>query len=648
MGKRTKRISKSLPAPAPQPPETLRPRTWLVYLLLFFAIFTVYGQVAHFGYVNFDDPEYVSGNNHVRAGLTWAGAEWAFQSTAAANWFPLTWLSNMLVYQLFGPAAGWHHLANVLFHALASLLLFAAFHRMTGALWRSAAVAFLFALHPLHVESVAWIAERKDVLCGLFWFLTVWCYAHYVDRPSGWRYALVVLAFCGGLMSKSMIVTLPCVLLLLDIWPLRRPWRMALVREKLPLFALAAGVSLITYISQRHGNAVRSLSSLPVGERIGNAILTYLRYIVRTIWPSNLAVYYPYSHQWSLWELLSAGTILVGVTVLVVRLFGTRPYLAVGWFWYLGTLVPVIGLVQVGGQSSADRYTYLPTVGLTIMLSWGAADLVARYPSVRMPMIGAAVAACAACLVLTWIQIGYWANSGTLFQHAVQVTRNNYIAENNLADYYLTEKRNEDARAPVMEALRVNPYYPEAHINLATILRRTGQLEQSQTEYLNALGLQPENVDAHSGYGALLLQQNRFREALREFQKVVELRPDYAEGHYNLGRVLAAVGRGDQALAEFSVAVRLQPDLAEAHHSLGVALATQGRLNEALAEFAEESRLNPGDAGVHNYLGMLYASVGRLDEAIAQYTEALRLQPDFAAARQGLAAANAKRAQSPR
>jgi tetratricopeptide (TPR) repeat protein len=648
VGKRARRATRVSPAPTELPADSApvepnRAREWCVYLLLFLAVCAVYGQVRHFDFVNFDDPEYIGGNNHVRAGLTWSGLVWAFQSTAAANWFPLTWLSHMAAYQLFGMDTGWHHLVNVLLHALASVLLLAALRRMTGAFWPSAFVASLFALHPLHVESVAWIAERKDVLCAFFWCLSMWCYARYARQPSMARYGFVALAFCGGLMSKSMIVTLPLVLLLLDLWPLGRPRRLALLWEKAPLFALAAGVSLVTLVSQGQGHAIRSLSSLPVGLRVENALVTYVVYIGRMFWPAKLAVYYPYSHALPAALVASSAVLLAGITLMTLRWFGRFPYLAVGWLWYLASLLPVIGLVQVGGQSSADRYTYLPTIGLTIMLAWAGVDLVKRYPQARSGVIVAAAAAVCLCVALTWRQAAYWANSGTLFQHAVDVTQRNYIAENNLADYYLTEMRTADARAPVLEALRLNPNYPEAHVNLATILRRTGQMRESETQYQEALRLQPINVEAHAGYGALLLEEGRANEALGEFAQVVELRPEDADGRYDLGRVLAAVRRGDEAMAQFSEAIRLRPDHAEAHHSLAVALAGRGRLNEALAEFAIEARLKPRDAGIHNYLGMLLASMGRLDEAIAQYSLALRIQPDFAAARQGLEAAKARR-----
>jgi Tfp pilus assembly protein PilF len=648
MGKRSRRVRQARLSPAEgkaiEPAgERNRARVLCVYLLLFLATLAVYSPVRHFDFVNFDDPEYVTENNHVRAGLTWEGVVWAFTSSDAENWFPLTRLSQMADGQFFGLRSGWHHLTNVLLHALGSLLLFAALKRMTGALWRSAFVAFLFALHPLHVESVAWIAERKDVLCAFFWCLTLWCYARYAQRPGVGRYLLVLLGFCCGLMAKPMIVTLPFVLLLLDVWPLRRANRLAILWEKLPFFALAAAVSLVTYIAQRQGHAIQSFGYLPAGLRIANALVTYIVYIARMFWPAKLAVFYPYSHQLPAWRAVAAGIALAGITFLALRRFRSYPYLAVGWFWYLGTLVPVIGLVQVGGQSSADRYTYLPTVGLAIMLSWGTADLLKRYPRARTVVVVSALVACLACVVLTSIQLRYWANTESLFRRAVSVTTDNYIAHNNLADYYLSKLRNDEARRHVIEALRVQPNYAEAHVNLATILRRAGQTDEAEREYRVALSLQPRNIEGHSGYGALLFNQGRANEALREFWEVVQLKPEYAGGHFVLGRMFAALGRTDQAIPEFFEAIRLRPDDADAHHSLGVALLGRGRLSEAIAEFGAEAQLKPADASVHNNLGKLLASMGRFDEAIAQFSEALRIKPDFDAARKGLETTLARR-----
>lgn len=611
-------------------------------MLLAVVTLAVYSQVRRFEFVNFDDPEYVTENAHVRAGLTWDGMVWAFKSLEAANWFPLTWLSHMADCQFFGLRSGWHHWTNVLLHTLATLVLFAALKRMTGAVWRSAFVAFLFALHPMHVESVAWVAERKDVLSGLFWCAALWCYARYAERPSLQRYWPVLAAFCLGLMSKPMVVTLPFVLLLLDVWPLRRANRMSVLWEKIPLFALAAGESLVTFVAQQRGHALRSLGTLPFSYRLENALVTYVVYIFRMFWPMHLAVYYPYFHYLPPGGVAGAAVALAAISIVVVRRLRTETYLAVGWFWYLGTLAPVIGLVQVGGQSSADRYTYLPMIGLTIMLAWGVTEL-AKWPP--RALLAAAVAACLACVVLTCYQVSYWENSGTLFLHAVEVTRDNYLAHNNLADYYLIHRRNEEARVQVNAALHLRPGYPEARVNLATILTRMGRLSDAEREYHVALAFQPGNVEAHMGLGVALATEGRIQEALREFQNVVVLRPGYAEGHYSLGRVLASMGRAEQAMAEFREAVRLRPEHAEAHHSLGITLASRGRLTEAIAEFTAEARLKPDDANVHNNLGMTLAGVGLYDDAIAQFAEALKIQPGFVAARKGLESAMAKRGQ---
>ncbi len=627
----------------PAPSRPWLPDLWLCVLLVA-AIFAVYSQVRSYDFVQYDDPTYITGNSHVRAGLTSEGFAWAFTSAGVDNWFPLTWLSHMTDCQLFGLQSGWHHLMNVLLHALAALLLFAAMKRLTGARWPSAFVAVLFAVHPLHVESVAWIAERKDVLCACFWFLTLWCYARYVERPGAVRYALVLLAFAGGLMAKPMVVTLPFVLLLLDAWPLRRGWH---IREKLPLMAMAAGLSLATYLVQRHFGAVVALSAAPAGLRLENALLSYAAYIGDMFWPAGLAVLYPYPHAIPLWLCASAGLLLAGISLAVIRQFRGRPYLAVGWCWYLGTLVPVIGLVQVGLQSHADRYTYIPLVGLSIMAAWGGAELVERRPGTRMFVAAGALAVGAACLVVTWFQVQYWASTDTLFLRAAEVTSGNYIMHTNLAGRYLEQGRLQDARAEATEALRINSAHMLAHVDLATALSRMGQPGDAEVEYRKALSLDTSNAQAHAGLGATLAMEQRTGEALEEMRTSVRLQPDYADGHYNLGKVLAGLGRNPEAAPEFAIAVRLQPDRADWHDALAISLAAQDKLDEAANEFAVEVRLRPADAKAHYNLALALAQLGRLDNAIAQFSEALRLKPDFEAARRSLAIAESQR-QAPR
>jgi tetratricopeptide (TPR) repeat protein len=638
------------PAAKPSPPGSARrwwPDFWICLLLLA-ATLAVYSQVRHYEFVNYDDPEYVGNNLHVRAGLTAGGLVWALTSFDAANWFPLTWLSHMADIQFFGMESGWHHLTNVWLHAIDALLLFAVLKRMTGARWPSAWVAFLFALHPLHVESVAWVAERKDVLSAFFWFLTLWCYARYVERPGVGRYLAVLPAFCLGLMAKPMIVTLPFALLLLDVWPLRRvrlPWRWnsppgkALLLEKLPLLALAAGASVVTFLAQRHSGAVAPLVGISLALRLENGLVSYLAYIGDMFWPAGLAVLYPLPRALPVLGVAAAGLALAGISFAVARQFRARPYLAVGWCWYLGTLVPVIGLVQVGTQSHADRYTYVPTIGLAIMLAWGAAELVERLPRARNAVIAAAVGSCLACLAVTWFQIQYWASSETLLRHALEVTSDNFITHHNLADYYLQVNRNEEARQQDAEALRINPSYLEARLNLALALSLLGRPGDAETEYRRALELQPEGKQmavAHSGLGAALAAQHRTTEALPELQLAVRLKPESADGHYNLGTALAELGRNQEAASELAAAVRLQPGDAEAHHKLALALAAQGKQNEAANEFAAVAQLRPDDAVIQYNLAIALARAGRLDESIAHFSEALRLKPDFEAAREDL------------
>jgi protein O-mannosyl-transferase len=662
MSRHTEEVRKVRPKPAAEAsaPKPVQ-RWWLdlgICLLLLALTLAVYSQVRSYEFVNYDDPQYVGENVHVRAGLTVDGVAWALQSFDAANWFPLTWLSHMTDSQFFGMDSGWHHLTNVWLHALNALLLFAVLRRMTGARWPSALVAFLFALHPLHVESVAWIAERKDVLSAFFCFLTLWFYAGYVKRPGVARYLAVVAAFGLGLMSKPMLVTLPFVLLLLDVWPLQRaswPWNWPSARtllfEKLPLFAMAAGDSALTFLAQRQGGAVAPLAGIPLAFRLENGLVSYLAYIRDMFWPAGLAVLYPYPRTLPIAEVALAALALAGISILVARQLRARPYLAIGWCWYLGTLAPVIGLVQVGTQARADRYTYLPMVGLFVMLAWGAAELVQRLPRARNAVVAAAVLACAACLTVTWFQIQYWASSETLLRHTLEVTSDNFITHHNLADYYLQHDRTDEARREDAEAVRISPLYLEARLNLALALSRMGKPVEAETEYRKALELHPEGkllYVGHSGLGAVLATQHRTAEALPELQLAAHLKPDSAESHYNLGVALLELGRNQEAVSELASAVRLAPDDSEARQRLAMALAAQGKQNDAVSEFTAVAQQRPGDAVIQYDLAIALAQAGRLDEAIQHFSEALRLRSDFAVAYEGLQIAKAQRDASKR
>ncbi len=547
-----------------QPTRGFRPEL-LIYLFLLLATLVIYGQVRHYDFVNFDDREVILGNVHVRDGLTLAGLSWAFTSFYAANWFPVTWISHMLDFQLFGLDPGWHHLTNVLIHALSTLLLFAVMKRMTGALWQSAFVAFVFALHPLHVESVAWVSERKDVLSAFFWFLTLWAYLDYVERPKVGRYALVLVAFSLGLMSKQMIVTLPFVLLLLDVWPLRRG---LLVLEKVPLFALSIAASVVTYIVQRKSGAVLSLNSIPLPARAENALISYIAYLVNLIWPTGLSAFYPHPIKWPTWEVAGAGLLIVAVSAVVLRALRSRPYLAVGCFWYLGTLVPVIGLVQVGEQSRADRYTYVPLVGISIMLAWGMADVFKRWPRARTALAACSIAVCSVWVALTWVQIQYWKDSVALFRHALEVTSGNYLAHVNLAMVLAEQRNTNEALEHLYTAIEEKPNYADAHYNLGAVLGLAGRNDEAVAQFSETLRLRPNDPDVHYNLGNALVASGKMNEAAGEFDASVRLNPNFANAQFRLGGVLASLGRLEEAIPHLSEAVRLDPDLQQARQAL--------------------------------------------------------------------------------
>jgi tetratricopeptide (TPR) repeat protein len=541
----------------------------LIYALLLLATFATYAPVRHFDFVNYDDPDYVSNNPHVREGLTSAGLRWAITSGDAANWLPLTRISEMVDVELFRLDSGMHHLVNVGFHALAAILLFAFLHRATRALWPSAFVAFLFALHPLHVESVAWISERKDVLSACFWFLALWAYVRYAERPRWGRYLVVAAALCLGLMAKPMLVTLPFVLLLLDIWPLRRK----AIQEKISLFAIAAAAAVVTYLVQQGSRAVKTVSVFPIGLRVENALVSYAVYLGKLFWPSGLAVFYPYPHQIPLWEPVLSGLLLLGISALVLRVWQSHPYLAVGWFWFLGTLVPVIGLVQVGAQARADRYMYIPMVGLLIMLAWGAADALKRWPSIKPALMGAAAGICVACVFASSRQIQYWQDSETLFTHALDVTNGNYVAQHNLGLAIADQPgRLPEAIEHYKAALAIRPDSVEAHSDLGNSLSQMGDSQAAVTEYQAALRLAPDSAIPHNNLGNAFFRMGRLEEAIAQYKTAVRLKPDYADAYNNLGAALASLGRTQEAIAQFQAALRIQPDYAQARTNLDLAL----------------------------------------------------------------------------
>jgi tetratricopeptide (TPR) repeat protein len=706
------------------PQKTNLERPWLVSALLLLTTLAVYLPVVGLDFLTFDDDYYVTRNPQVTGGLTWAGLHWAFTHAHSANWHPLTWLSHMLDCQLYGLNPAGHHLTSLLFHAANAVLLFLWLRSLTRAFWRSAFVAALFALHPLHVESVAWVAERKDVLCAFFGLLSLWAYTRYARAKSEGRnpksegnpkaelrrdgsqsttaaaphhasrithqppnselrssifYLLSLICFALGLMSKPMLVTLPFVLLLLDYWPLQRlqpstrilhPSAISrLAVEKAPFLLLAVASSVITFVVQRKGDAVST--SLTLGERLANVLVSYARYIGKLVWPQNLSVFYPHPGQWPKWQVAASAALLLAFCVSVILLARKRPYLPVGWLWFCGTLVPVIGLVQVGAQSMADRYTYLPAIGLFIIVAWGTAEIAANWPQGRLALATAATAALASCALTSQIQLSYWQNTESLFRHAAQVTRNNYVAWNNLGGFLaehrqlrqadlcyraaiesnpsseeawsnlgatLTElNRKEEAVEAYETALRINPRFVKIHNNLAKALAAAGRLEEAQAQCREAAQLDPGSAEPHNNLGALLTREGKWDEAVRAFRQAIALDPGMHEARCGLGGALAKQGHYEDAVDELLGLLKVQPTNAPARLQLAGVLVTQGKTDQAVSEYAEVLRGNPKDATTHYRLALALMQQHNTRKAIEHYRAALEARPNSSDALNNLA-----------
>jgi tetratricopeptide (TPR) repeat protein len=522
----------------------------MIYFALAAVTLLVYSPMLRHGFVNYDDPDYITGNAQVKAGLTWPGIVWAFQSGHAANWHPLTWISHMTDCQLFGVNPAGHHLTNLLFHIADTLLLFLLLENLTGALWRSFFVAALFAWHPLHVESVAWASERKDVLSAFFWMLTLLAYTRYANESKAKSpkskafYALALILFACGLMSKPMVVTLPFVLLLLDFWPLQRfplsafrfPLFSRLLLEKIPFFALSLASCLITCRVQ--SGALWSSTALSFDFRLSNALMSYTRYISKIFWPTDLALIYPYPHYWPLAGVLGVAALLALLSVIFILQAGRFPYLPAGWFWFLGTLIPAIGLVQVGVQSMADRYTYLPSIGIFILAVWGANDLLNSRPQKIKIAALAGAAILTGCLICTSIQLNYWRNSVTLFAHTVQVTTDNYAAEDCLGKALENIGKNDDAEKFYAEAVRIEPDYAMAQFDLGMIQVGFDKTDDASNHLATAVQISPHNPVMQFDFGIFLAQHGEPDEAAAHFKAALADRPDFPEAQRQLNQIL--------------------------------------------------------------------------------------------------------------
>ncbi len=596
-----------------------------------------------FDFVNYDDQGYVTANPEVRGGLSVANARWAFTTGAMVNWHPLTWLSHMLDVELFGMEAGGHHLTSVVLHGLNTVLVFLLLNAATRAFWPSWTVAALFALHPLHVESVAWISERKDVLSTFFALLAFAAYGRYVRQPSAARYLAVGLALALGLMAKPMLVTLPFLLFLLDVWPLGR-WRPAaglsglrpLVREKLPLFALVALSSAITFIVQQRGGAMRSL--VGPSTRLGNAILSCTGYLERLVWPLDLTCFYPMQLPLPMGRVIASALGLLAVTALALRVGSRHPYVPVGWLWFVGGLVPVLGLLEVGPQVMADRYTYVPALGVFVIVAFGGAELARRWRLPSAALAGATAAMLVACFLLTRVQVSYWRDSRTLFSHALAVTTENYIAHTNLGAALAEAGESAEAIAHFEESLRIKPTFFHPRRALARELARTGRREEAVAQYREVARLIADDPQQLPALGATLLEDGEIAEAMPLFDQVVRLTPEDPKAHLNLGLALLKQGDAESALPRFAEALRLDARDAEAAYGLGNALAAVGRTDEAIVRYREAVALASERADVRNNLGVALADAGRDEEAAVQYREAIDHDPAYVDPRINLAA----------
>jgi tetratricopeptide (TPR) repeat protein len=729
---KSNRATKSPPAEPPPWRERLRSPPVLC-LLLAFVTFAVYVPALRNDFVNYDDADYVTSNPHVQSGLKWENIQWAFTTGHASNWHPITWLSHMLDCQFFGQQASMHHLVSLLFHIANTVLLFLLLRGTTGAVWRSVIVAALFALHPLHVESVAWASERKDVLSAFFFLLTLMAYARSRPAPRdneadlapgvksaslprrlpvgsalAW-YLLALLLFALGLMSKPMLVTVPFVLLLVDYWPLQRfqpasckfqrSTILRLIVEKLPFLALSAASCRITYLVQQKGGAVSTTISF--GARVANAVVSYVHYVLDMFWPNHLSVLYPHPGTWPILQVVASAVFLIVVTAAVILSLRKHPYLPVGWFWFLGMLVPAIGFIQVGIQCRADRYTYLPLIGLFIMLAWGVADLLVRLsateagelsspsdrdrvrgnralatPHLSQPSLVFVTGLClfsfAACAVVTSRQISYWRNSETLFRRAVQVTEKNYLAYNNLGFYlsnrghvaeaienyrksleikpdyedahnnlgyaYAGQKKYPEAIAEYEIALRIRPNHPEVNNNLGNALGDIGRVDEAIAHYLITLQQKPEHADAHNNLGVALAMKGQFDEAIQHFHAAMRYKPNDASAHSNLGNTYGMQGKFDLAIPEYMEAIRLNPKDNQAQNNLGITLFRQGKVDEAISHYRAALDIKPNDPQIHYNLGVAVLQQGNQQEALTHFTEAVRLKPDYAEAQTQLRA----------
>ena len=632
----------------PQAPVRYRP---IIGFLLVAVTLAIYWPATRFEFTNFDDPDYVSDNRMVQAGLTWTSIKWALTSTKSSLWLPVTRLTHLAAWEVFGANSGGHHLVNIVIHAINALLAFLVVERMTGAVARSAFVAALFAWHPLRVESVAWVAELKDVLAVSFWFLTMLCYLRFIKTRRMVDRLLLIGTYALGLMCKPMLVTLPFALLLIDVWPLNRlrfpalfgrardagtptgpasrpdspsgiTWRQAVV-EKLPLFVMALAFCAVTLLT-----ATKSVAPVPSTYRIANAFVSYARYLGKTIYPVDLAVLYPLPGKWPSWQVMMAFGLVMVLSAVAVAMARKRPYVFSGWFWFVGILVPVIGLVQAGPQAMADRFTYLPSLGLTMVAVWAIAGIVPHLPFGRSGAAALGGVVAVLYLVATHQQLSHWRNTITLFEHTLANTSNNYIAHYNLAEAMSAKGMLTESIPHYEECIRISRNSEDAWNNLGVVYARLGQRDKATEHYLEAMRLNPQYAAAHFNYGLIHYFQQRMDDALAKFNETLRLSPGHFQAWCWIGRVYVEQGRLDEARQSFLRSLEFNPQYHEAHYELGVLLMNQGETTAAIQHLQKVRQLQPDYTAVYGKLGLALASSRQPAEAITEYRRALSLEPD--------------------
>ena len=618
----------------------------LIIFILILLTLVVYWQVKDFNFIGYDDELYITENSHIQPGITFESLKWAFTTFDAGNWHPLAWLSHMLDCELYGLNPMGHHWTSLQIHIANTLLLFFVLQYMTGALWRSAFVAVLFALHPLHVESVAWVSERKDVLSTFFGMLTILAYIRYVKKRNLFRYSLVFIFLSLGLMAKPMLVTMPFVLLLLDFWPLERLKYYShdqssklffLIYEKIPLFIPVAISSFLTILAQKEAEALYTFEALPFATRIANAFVSYAGYIIKTVWPQNLAVFYPHPFgTLSLLYVFLAAFAIAGISFFSIRWFKKYPYVAVGWFWYLGTLIPVIGLIQVGAQGMADRYTYIPLIGLFIIAAWGMPDLLKKWHYNRIILVIFSIIIIFAFSTRSYFQIRHWENSTTVFKNAVKVTDNNWLAYNNLGLALMRKGKSNDAVLNYKKALQIKPNYLIALDNIGLALYRLEKFEEALFYYSKALTIDPKNAGIHNNTANVLTALGKLEKAVQHYKKAILIDPEFAEAHYNLANVLVTQEKLDKAILYYESAIKKDSEYSDAHYNLGCILLKQKKYKEALAHFAQVIKINPDCKQAYNQIGIILLQSGKIKTAEKFFSKAVQIDHDYKEARNNL------------